>query len=338
MVVGMISCNSNQQLTWREWGNRAVQLQKAGNVDSAASWARAAFALYEKAESEPDTTHVAALERIADCLWRSRDYDSYFRVMWQCVECLEKGFGPNDLRVLRALCLLGGAYRRVTRFVEAVSALHQVRDSLEYSTEPDSSLLVEVLMDLAHSCREVGTYAEAESSLTRVFSILEKKSNPDVNDLWNFFHESAALRLEQGLYFAAESLLTRSLEFCDDSSKCEPGVLATNLNDLGLTYHKMGRYVEAESLYVKAMKLWEKAKNSAGIASAVNNLGSFYYKEGRYEEALQCHERALQFRREFLDPSHTEIAGSLDHLGVLYCDYGASSTEKRLSMRHSKFE
>ena len=249
-------------------------------MDSAASLARAAFALYEEEISEPDTMHVATLERIADCLWCSRDYDSYFRVMWQRVECLEKGFGPNDLRTLEALLGLGKSYKEQTRFGEAISVFHRVRDGLEHSADPDSSLLDGMLLSLAHSCLEQGSYAEAESSLTRLFSILEKKSSPDFDCLWCAFHELASLRLEQGMYAAAESSLTVALKLCHESTEPKPTLLAPTLNDLGLICFKTGRYVEAETLYVEAMEMWESAGSPGGVASALNNLGASITRRG----------------------------------------------------------
>ncbi len=322
VICVILSCTSSRQPSWQDLANRAIRLDKAGNVDSAASLSRIVIALYEKEVTEPDTSHVDMLNKIANCVCRVRDYDSFFQILRQIIKCLEKGYAPDSPRVLIELIGLAGRYQGQTRFGEAIEVFREALNRIENSEKLDSSLLVEVLLNLAHSYREQGSYAEAESVLTCVYSIWDKKSIQETENFWFALHERATLCLERGLYATAESLLTRSLGLWDTLTDCQAGGLALNLNDLRLICYKMGRYVEAESLYVKAMEVWERAGNLGGIASALNNLGGLYYKEGRYDEALRCHERALQFRRETYDSYHTEIAGSLNHLGVLYSDYG----------------
>jgi len=322
VVCVVLSCTSSRAPSWQDLANRAIRLQEAGDVDSAAALARSAFALYEKEINEPDTMHISTLWKIADCSGRAYDYDTFYRVRWAIVHCQKNQFGANDMRVLEALHSLGSSYNSVTRFDDAIAIFRQILDGLENLSEPDSSMLVDALLRLGHSCVAQGSYAEAESSLTCAFSVLERQHSTDSDHWWSVFHELASLRLEQGMYAAAESSLTAALKICRESAEPKPTLLALTLNDLGLICFKTGRYVEAETLYVEAMEMWESAGSSGGVASALNNLGGLYYKEGRYEEALQCHERALRLRRKHYNPGYTEIAGSLNHLGVLYCDFG----------------
>lgn len=97
---------------------------------------------------------------------------------------------------------------------------------------------------------------------------------------------------------------------------------ADSLDSLGVVCMQTTNYGEAIKLFKQALKLYETARDSAGIANSYNNMGVIYYSKSDYDRALEYYKKALEIRLKFLSPEHPDIARSYNNIGTMYASKG----------------
>lgn len=90
---------------------------------------------------------------------------------------------------------------------------------------------------------------------------------------------------------------------------------------IGRIYRTLGEYQRALSHLNSAIRLFEQAKDSRGVAATLDDVGQVAWFKGEYEKALEFHRRALTIKREIANPR--SIAVSLNSIGAVHQDSGS---------------
>lgn len=112
-----------------------------------------------------------------------------------------------------------------------------------------------------------------------------------------------------------------ALKMADSLSKTN--LKAQILNEEGVCYRKLNIPERALQLHFDALQIFEKERDSTGIAFTLANIGNVYHSFGDYENALEHHFRALYLKEYLKDES--QIAYSQNAIGMVLVDMGEYS-------------
>lgn len=90
---------------------------------------------------------------------------------------------------------------------------------------------------------------------------------------------------------------------------------------IGRIHRTLGDYDAAINHLNIAMRLFEGASDSRGVAATLDDVGKVGWLRGEYDKALEFHRQALDIKREAADPR--AIAVSLNNIGMVHQDSGS---------------
>ena len=121
-------------------------------------------------------------------------------------------------------------------------------------------------------------------SLGKLLSI-ETKDSTRANLMWNLANSISDYNPDSALILSYQSLsLARIIKYYEGESKAI-GILANTLR-------KIGNYPLALELNIQKLKLEEKQKNPASLASVLISIGSVYRDQEEYRKALEYYTKA----------------------------------------------
>jgi len=90
---------------------------------------------------------------------------------------------------------------------------------------------------------------------------------------------------------------------------------------LGRIHRTLGEYDAALGHLHNALRMFERAEDSRGVAATLDDVGKVAWLRGEYDRALEFHRQALDIKRETSDPR--AIAVSLNNIGLVHQDSGS---------------
>lgn len=90
------------------------------------------------------------------------------------------------------------------------------------------------------------------------------------------------------------------------------------MNEEGVCYRKLSIHERALELHLQSLQIFEKLKDSMGIAFTLANIGMVYHQFGNFEKALDYHFRSL-YLKEFLG-DEPQMAYSQNAIGMVLAD------------------
>jgi tetratricopeptide (TPR) repeat protein len=90
---------------------------------------------------------------------------------------------------------------------------------------------------------------------------------------------------------------------------------------IGRIHRTLGDYDRARSHLQSAMRLFEDAGDTRGVAATLDDVGQMAWLRGEYQRALDFHRRALAIKREIGNPR--SIAVALNNIGSVHQNSGA---------------
>jgi len=165
-------------------------------------------------------------------------------------------------------------------------------------------------------CISQGSYLKADS-ITAIDSLklnLEQAKGAEKLEIYiDLIGQLRNINPRQGVTFARQAIVLA------DS-------LGANLakarvyNEEGVCYRKMNFLEKALQLHLDALRIFEKGRDSLGIAFSYANIGHVYFQFGEHEKALDFHFRSL-YLKEFLN-DELQIAYSQNAIGLVLTNMG----------------
>lgn len=115
----------------------------------------------------------------------------------------------------------------------------------------------------------------------------------------------------------------QGIDYSRKAVKLADSLAATNLkaqilNEEGVCYRKLNIPEKALQLHFDALQLFEKDRDSTGIAFTLANIGNVYHSFGDYDKALEYHFRGL-YLKEYLH-NEPQVAYSQNAIGMVLVD------------------
>ncbi|BFZ22072.1 hypothetical protein BsWGS_25111 [Bradybaena similaris] len=184
--------------------------------------------------------------------------------------------------------------------------------------------VAETYESLGQFLRDLGLLPQALPALQRALEIRETDLDPDDPLVARSLHLLAGLHDQWRKYATAETLYLHALEICENTLGPDHPMVATELDALALLYQKQDKHDLAHPLRKKAFAIKKKLrvpKRQTGDAGI---------------DSLQ--RRALQLEELVMGPDSTDLARTLNELGVLYylqnnTDAAESFFKRSLEMR-----
>lgn len=117
--------------------------------------------------------------------------------------------------------------------------------------------------------------------------------------------QAGQLAWRRGDYDGARSALSAAVVAATVRVGQSPGadeVLAEGLKQLGNVSFLAGKREDAETHYRGSLEIYERIKDTAGVANIHSNLGVVYRRMGRWDDALRENAASLQLRQRMGDP------------------------------------
>ena len=90
---------------------------------------------------------------------------------------------------------------------------------------------------------------------------------------------------------------------------------------LGRIHRTLGEYDQSLAHLHSALRMFERAEDSRGVAATLDDVGKVAWLRGEYDKALGFHRQALDIKRETGNPR--AIAVSLNNIGLVHQDSGS---------------
>jgi tetratricopeptide (TPR) repeat protein len=207
----------------------------------------------------------------------------------------------------RALINLGGAYRELGRYEEAITSCQQ---SLAIKRKiGDRHGEGQTLGNLGLAYQELGRFEEAITSCEQSLAIKREIGDRPGEGITLINLGHAYLKLRR--FEEAITSYHQSLAICRETGD-QPGEGRT-LNGLGSAYRQLGRFEEAITSYQQSLTIRRETGNRHGEGMTLTNLGSAYQEMRQSDRAAKCWQEAAAAMR---DAGDHEEAGRLEQLAA----------------------
>jgi tetratricopeptide (TPR) repeat protein len=330
-----------QEGKWRELGEEAWALTRAGKGDAALAKLKEAAQLAEQALG-PDHPDVAApLLGMANLLEVSVKVDEAEPLYQRGFAILEKALGAEHARTFSAMYAYAEILARQGKHALAEPLFERTLANWEKTAQAENRIS-SLSGQLARVYEAQAKYAQAEPLLERILGIEERRLGMSNTSLIYPLMNLAGNYVDQAKYDKAEPLYWRLLAI-EESAKRQRVEVALPLTALAVLYSRQGRYGEAEKLLYRALRHREKTQGaqSVGVTNALDNLAALYVAQFRYREAEPLYLRSLKIvekaveKREPEHPYYRHLANLLEEMAALYRktnrEAKAQGLEKRIA-------
>jgi len=165
-----------------------------------------------------------------------------------------------------------------------------------------------------------------------------EKINPDHRENWaaelgyhwewagnfskarDYYRQAAQIAENQYAYIEAIRLYSALLNLLEKS----PPAYFEVQNTLGQINAHIGNLQQAENLFNKNLSvvLFCPDPDKRKKAATFNNLGHVLCTQGKFDQSREHHEKALEFRRQYVGEDHPDTAETYNNLGLLYDHLG----------------
>jgi non-specific serine/threonine protein kinase/serine/threonine-protein kinase len=217
---------------------------------------------------------------------------------------------------------MGQVYSGLGLNDDAESMMQQALSTRRSLLGDDHPEIADTLHGLAFVDYGRGDFAEAEEKLRATIEIMQSVEGAESLEAalaMNLMSIAVANldRLEEALAIQTEAI--RILELNDDVHFLD---VSYGYNNLGYVLMRLDRYTEAIEPFERAIPYTEGTNAIGQHSRVVSNLAAVHQVLGNIDEARKLNEQALELKREWFDPGHSEIAYSLNNLGWLAREQG----------------
>lgn len=228
-------------------------------------------------------------------------------------------FGPEDIKTLNSIAMLGLAYTLQGRWQDAKMLHTEVIETSRRVLGPEHPRTLNSMANLASTHRNQGQWKDAEALDLQVLETHERVLG--MEHPWTLIAMSnlATTYWNQGQWKDAEALNLHVLKTRQNAFGKEHLDTLIGMAQLATTYQKQERWQDAEALEVQVLDIRKRIlgpKHPDTLAS-MNNLASTYWNQGRWQDAEALLERVLE-AHQGLPRNHPHALVSMGNLASTY--------------------
>ena len=175
-----------------------------------------------------------------------------------------------------------------------------------------------------------GNYADAAELQDEAISIYADAWGEDAVDVAWMLSMHAVTLSNIGKLDEAMAVQQRALDLLRSDPDERRFELGQALNNLGYVQNALSLQTEAIQSFEEAIELLSQTQARGLYARALSNLAAGYQLTGRLAEATELHEEALEIKRDWFGPYHTEVGYSVANLSFVYQELGDYAMSERL--------
>lgn len=216
---------------------------------------------------------------------------------------------------------IGSTQAEMGRFELADSTLTQIlSDGVKYLG--DTSRLVGKTLYYLASCQGyVGKYDQSVENLKKSLLIARSSGLKDRTEEAVVLNGLGRISFFLSRYDEALGYFRQSLDILLESDGDENQIAGAHIN-IGSINLMKGRYGQAIEYYEQALTFIPAETQNVHKAGVYNNLGYCLFELGEYDRSLLYHQKALEMRRNLLEPTHPALGSSLTNVGNIYYKQG----------------
>jgi tetratricopeptide (TPR) repeat protein len=268
---------------------------------------------------------------------------------------MEGQWGPDDIRLAKALRKLAFTYQLMYRYDEAEALYLRALAITEKMQGGTHIEVASLLLSLGELYNRAERHQEAEATLDNSLVIMEAALGPEHNDLAVAFDGLATVYEATGRNSEAEAALVRALMLRETSVGPESTAVAKSLDLLGSFYQRQGRIEKAMPLHQRALAIYQEPKdpprtggragfdlNSSlfpkgdpAVAISLNYIGGIHLAQKRYEEAEPLLRKSLAILEASILADTRTVVPILENLQRLYVAQGRGVEAEKIGTRLS---
>ncbi|KAJ5656588.1 hypothetical protein N7507_008538 [Penicillium longicatenatum] len=237
------------------------------------------------------------------------------RVMEACIHL----FGPEDLKTLNSIAMLGLAYSLKGRWQDAKTLHTQVLETSRRLLGAEHPRTLNSMANLASTYRSQGQWKDAGKLDLQVLETHERVLGTEHRWTLIAMANLATTYWNQGRWQDAEVLNLQVLEARKRIFGAQHPDTLIGMAQLAATYQKQERWQDAEALEVQVL---DTRKQILGVKhpdtlTSMNNLASTYWNQGRWQDAEALLKRVLDAHQGLLK-NHPHMLVSMGNLASIY--------------------
>ncbi|OJI99265.1 hypothetical protein ASPVEDRAFT_80884 [Aspergillus versicolor CBS 583.65] len=236
------------------------------------------------------------------------------------IEACSHLFGPEDLKTLNSIAMLGLAYSLQGRWLDAKKLHTQLVDTSCRVFGAEHPRTLNSMANLASTYRYEGQWKDAEILDLQVLEAHDRMLGTEHPWTLIAMANLATTYWNQGRWHDAEALNRHVLETRKRTFGAEHPDTLIGMAQLATTYQKQEeRWQDAEALEVQVL---DARKRTLGVKhpdtlNSMNNLASTYWNQGRWQDAEALLERVLEAYQEW-PKDHPHALVSMGNLASIY--------------------
>ncbi|KAJ5918610.1 hypothetical protein N7466_010602 [Penicillium verhagenii] len=237
------------------------------------------------------------------------------------VEACSLLFGPDDLKTLNSIAMLGLAYTLKGRWQDAMMLHTQVLETSRRVFGAEHPRTLNSMANLASTYRDQGQWKNAEILGFQVLEAHERVFG--VEHPWTLIVMTnlATTYWNQGRWQDAEVLNVHVLETRTRLYGTGHPDTLIGMSQLATTYQKQERWQDAVALEVKVLDTRKRilGPKHPDTLTSMNNLATTYWNQSRYQEAEVLLEQVLE-AHQGLPKDHPHTLISMGNLASIYLE------------------
>lgn len=282
-------------------------LQQQGRYDEAVQKNAAQFERVKR-EFGPESFDAAILLSVRGNLFSAWNKPAEAAAAYeQCLQLMEKLFGPVHRQVAITQSNLARAYGVLKRMDEANALFEKAMDVAARANGEDSDTVRQVLGFFAAHNANYADKTRARAQLERLIALTRKVSGPNSTELITAQTQIAALLASQKAWGEMDAYVTRTL----DEATAEHGERDTFtiqlIADFAKIYAELGRNEMSEKLYRRIIVLAEQQLGAAHQFTLANRvlLANILQLRGAHNDAIPLYAQALaDWEKAFGNTNH----------------------------------
>ncbi|HEX3518153.1 MAG TPA: FxSxx-COOH system tetratricopeptide repeat protein [Solirubrobacteraceae bacterium] len=268
-------------------------------------------------EVEPRTT-AALLLSVASFFSSRGDYVKARNLDQQALEIYEAVFGPDDLRVAKALNNLGNVLQILGDSTGALAAFRRSLSIKEQIYGPTHTEVASTLNNLGNGLLQAGELDGARSIQERALQINETAYGPDHPEVAKVLGNLGAVLQDLDDFAGSRSILERALAIEENAYGSNHPEVARTMGNLGLCLRAIDLPL-ARSTQERVLAIEEGlyGPDHPEVARTLGNLATCQMNLGDQGSACLALERALTIFREAYGPNHPDTLRAVGMLEKL---------------------
>ncbi len=209
------------------------------------------------------------------------------------------------------------AFQREGNYPEAIKCADEAVRIIEEAQLTTSLNYSKLLTNAATFHSHVHNYDKARELLLKALPVIEQNRGKQDPDYIRCLNDLAAVHKNQGDLAKADEYANQSDINSEGLGETQNLKYAKTLSKQASIFATNGNYQRAIEHERKALAIFERRRDSLGMASTMGNIANYTFKAGRKEEGFQLMEQALDmFRRH--NTASADYAQKLNDASTLY--------------------